>query len=227
MARELLYKRAETEMRRRISDGDWPVGMRLGNEFELAEEFDVSQGTMRRALMTLEADGLLSRKPGRGTLVSAVAPSSGAANGRHGRLRGADGTEAAFEVHRAKASIRPAEGPEAAVFGDTELYYAERLLKLGGARAALEEITLPVELASEFDEEASTDLTEALQAHGLPVAGVEDALSAEVTSMGDSVALSCDRNTALLCITRIARDGEGRPIARQVLRVADPSVTYA
>ena len=41
MARELLYKRAETEMRRRITDGDWAVGTRLGNEFELAEEFEV------------------------------------------------------------------------------------------------------------------------------------------------------------------------------------------
>ena len=44
MARELLYKKAETEMRRRIVEGDWPVGMRLGNEFQLADEFKVSQG---------------------------------------------------------------------------------------------------------------------------------------------------------------------------------------
>ena len=226
MARELLYKRAETEMRRRITKGDWAVGTRLGNEFELAEEFQVSQGTMRRALMSLEADGLLSRKPGRGTIVAAAAV-QGPASAPAGQLRGADGARAAFEIHRTKSSIRAAQGIEAEVFGETRVHHTERLLKFAGARAALEEITLPIDLAPEFDEEASPDLAEALREHGLTAAGVEDALSAELTSMGDSVALSCDRNTPLLCVTRIARDDSGRALARQVLRVADPSITYA
>jgi GntR family transcriptional regulator len=70
MARTPLYKAAETEMIRRIEAGEWEVGKRLPNEFVLAEEFKVSQGTMRRALMTLEGMGLLNRKPGRGTLVA-------------------------------------------------------------------------------------------------------------------------------------------------------------
>ena len=226
MARELLYKRAETEMRRRITEGDWAVGTRLGNEFELADEFQVSQGTMRRALMSLEADGLLSRKPGRGTIVAAVA-AQGPAAAPAGQLRDADGAEAAFEIHRTKSTVRAAEGAEAEVFGETRLHHAERLLKFAGERAALEEIMLPIDLAPEFDDTASPNLTEALEGLGLTPAGVEDALSAELTSMGDSVALSCDRNTPLLCVTRIARDDSGRVLARQVLRVADPSITYA
>ena len=151
MARELLYKRAETEMRRRITEGDWAVGTRLGNEFELADEFQVSQGTMRRALMSLEADGLLSRKPGRGTIVAAVA-AQGPAAAPAGQLRDADGAEAAFEIHRTKSTVRTAEGAEAEVFGETRLHHAERLLKFAGERAALEEITLPIDLAPEFDD---------------------------------------------------------------------------
>ncbi len=225
MARELLYKRAETEMRRRIAEGDWPVGLRLGNEFELADEFKVSQGTMRRALMTLEADGLLSRKPGRGTLVAAAQAPAGRAAAT-GQLRDVNGSVAAFEIHRGKVSVRPAEGVEVTIFGDTRLHHAERLLKHDGDRAALEEITVPVRLTPGFDEEASVDLIEALEAHGLDAAGVEDELSAHMTTMGDSVALSCDRNTALLSMTRVARDGDGNAIARQVIRVADPTITY-
>jgi DNA-binding transcriptional MocR family regulator len=79
MARTPLYKAAETEMIRRIEAGEWEVGKRLPNEFVLAEEFKVSQGTMRRALMTLEGMGLLNRKPGRGTLVARPGPALRAA----------------------------------------------------------------------------------------------------------------------------------------------------
>lgn len=225
MARELLYKKSEEEMRRRIMVGDWPVGMRLGNEFELAAEFNVSQGTMRRALMALEAEGLLSRKPGRGTVVAADhAPAK--VSTETGRLRGVDGSAANFEIHRAKATVRDAQGDEAELFGAAKLHHAERLLKLAGSRAALEDVVLPVEMAEEFDEDSSIDLAEALREHGLTPAGLEDALSARITSMSESVALSCDRNTPLLCVTRIARDGSGKAIARQVIRVADPDVVY-
>ena len=37
MARVPLYKATETEMIRRITDGEWAVGLRLPNEFGLAE----------------------------------------------------------------------------------------------------------------------------------------------------------------------------------------------
>ena len=86
MARVPLYKKAETELLRRIRSGSWPVGTRIGNEFELAEEFGVSQGTMRRALMSVEAMGLLHRKPGRGTVVADPGAAQTAPTGprRHG-----------------------------------------------------------------------------------------------------------------------------------------------
>lgn len=79
MARTPLYKTAEAEILRRIRAGDWPPGLRLGNEFDLAAEFGVSQGTMRRALMAVEAMGYLDRKPGRGTLVAAPREAGAAA----------------------------------------------------------------------------------------------------------------------------------------------------
>ncbi len=74
MAREPLYRKTEEEMLRRIRSGDWEIGRRLPNEFSLADEFGVSQGTMRRALITLEGMGLLTRKPGRGTIVAKATP---------------------------------------------------------------------------------------------------------------------------------------------------------
>ena len=45
-------------------------GEMLPNEFKLASEYQVSQGTVRKALMALEADRLIVRKQGRGTYVA-------------------------------------------------------------------------------------------------------------------------------------------------------------
>ncbi|MCU4653049.1 GntR family transcriptional regulator [Roseibacterium sp. SDUM158016] len=228
MARTPLYKAAEAEMIRRIEAGTWEVGRRLPNEFVLAEEFGVSQGTMRRALMTLEGMGLLSRKPGRGTIVAETVetPEAPTAARTAAQLRDADGQPVAFEVHRAKSATRGADEAELALFGKPRLAAVERLLKRNGERAALEETLIPETLIPALDEDAPVDLEAFLIAHGLDPAGTEASVSAGITTMADSVALSCDRHTPLLVIRRVARDGKGRAIALQVMRVAAEDVTW-
>ena len=57
------------ELRRRIDLGEWLGGVRVPPERLLAEEFAVARNTVRRALATLEDDGLLARQVGRGTFV--------------------------------------------------------------------------------------------------------------------------------------------------------------
>jgi len=226
MARTPLYKTAEAEMIRRIREGNWPVGQRLPNEFVLAEEFKVSQGTMRRALMSLEGMGLLDRKPGRGTLVARpkATTTPAAAPPGTGRLVDADGAPLVFEVYRARSGTRDATPEEAAIFGPVRLATLERTLRRDGTRAALDLVTVPEALQPALDEDAAPDLAELLADAGLASAGVEDRLTAAVTSMSDSVALSCDRHTALIVLTRTARDAGGAAIARQTLRlIADGS----
>jgi GntR family transcriptional regulator len=227
MARTPLYKAAEAEMIRRIETGEWEVGRRLPNEFVLAEEFKVSQGTMRRALITLEGQGLLSRKPGRGTIVARREGVPTGASTRAGGTILSDGTEARFEVHRAKSALRGADAAETALFGTGRLTSLERLLKLGGDRAGLEEISAPEAVLPVPDEAAPVDLGAFLSAHGLVPEAIEDEVAAEVTSLGDSVTLACDRHTALLVVTRTARDGTGRVLARQRMRLIADGLSYA
>ena len=52
-----------------ISSGRTPPGAALPNEKELAERFQVSIGTLRRAVEELVADHILVRQQGRGTFV--------------------------------------------------------------------------------------------------------------------------------------------------------------
>lgn len=55
----------------KINSGDYPVGELLPSEFELCKQFGVSRTTVREALRYLNDMGLLSRRPGVGTLIRA------------------------------------------------------------------------------------------------------------------------------------------------------------
>jgi GntR family transcriptional regulator len=229
MARLPLYKATETEMIRKITTGEWAVGLRLPNEFGLADEFGVSQGTMRRALITLEGMGLLERKPGRGTIVSAPTPSqpdSAPLQARGGVLRDATGAAVILQVHRARADTRGADAAELALFGEARLATLSRLFHRDGLRAARDEVALPEALLPALDEDAATDLADLLGDAGIAFARIDETLTATVTTMGDAVALACDRYTALLVLTRTARDAGGKAIARQRLEVIAQGIAY-
>lgn len=223
MARTPLYKTAETEMVSRITKGEWEIGRRLPNEFQLAEEFGVSQGTMRRALISLEGMGYLSRKPGRGTLVAANSPQ--AATGHTGAtvspvLLDADGAPIALDSFRARRETRHATSSEADAMGAARVAVLERTLKSGGDRAALETVVVPEALIAALDEDAPVELDALLAHHGLHTARLSATASAEMTDMTQSVALSVDRHTALLAVTIRAHDAKDQVIAIQVLRIA-------
>lgn len=67
-----LYQRIFGVLHQRIENGIYPAGEQLRTEVELAEEFQVSKGTIRQALAVLAERGLIERKQGSGTFVAEV-----------------------------------------------------------------------------------------------------------------------------------------------------------
>ncbi|MFF0448332.1 GntR family transcriptional regulator [Streptomyces sp. NPDC004609] len=67
-----IHAQISEHIRLRIAGGEWPAHYRLKSEPELAQEFGVSRGTVRRALMTLIEEGLLRQVRGRGTFVTST-----------------------------------------------------------------------------------------------------------------------------------------------------------
>ena len=65
-----LYYQLETILRKRISSGELARGDLLPSEEALAKEYNLSRITVRQALSSLESDGLIVRKRGKGTFVS-------------------------------------------------------------------------------------------------------------------------------------------------------------
>jgi DNA-binding FadR family transcriptional regulator len=57
------------DLRRRIAAGEWQANETMPNERDLAVQFGVARNTVRSAFAHLEAEGLISRQVGRGTIV--------------------------------------------------------------------------------------------------------------------------------------------------------------
>ena len=64
-----LYAQVRDRLIERIKSGQWKPGQLIPNEFEIAAEFGVSQGTARKAIGELASERLLLRRQGRGTFV--------------------------------------------------------------------------------------------------------------------------------------------------------------
>lgn len=65
-----IYLQLRDRLIERIASGDWKPGNALPSELDLAREFQVAPGTMRKALDLMEAMRLLTRHQGRGTFVN-------------------------------------------------------------------------------------------------------------------------------------------------------------
>jgi len=68
-----LYQQIKRLMIQALESGEWRPGQAIPSEQELAVRFQVSQGTVRKAIDELAADNLLIRRQGKGTFVASHA----------------------------------------------------------------------------------------------------------------------------------------------------------
>jgi len=64
-----LYQRLHDELLGKITRGEWRPDQAIPTEIELTRTYGVAIGTIRKAVETLVAEGLLERSQGRGTFV--------------------------------------------------------------------------------------------------------------------------------------------------------------
>lgn len=69
-----IHEQISEALRARIRSGELPVGSRLPTESALMEEFGVARGTVRRALRTLNEQGIVQTLRGKGTYVRSGRP---------------------------------------------------------------------------------------------------------------------------------------------------------
>ena len=61
-----LYRQIKSLLLQRLESGEWRPGEAIPSESELATRFNVSQGTVRKAIDEMAAENLLIRRQGQG-----------------------------------------------------------------------------------------------------------------------------------------------------------------
>ncbi len=139
-----LYKQIKSLLVQRLQQGEWKPGEPIPSEHDLAARFQVSQGTVRKAVEELAAENLLVRRQGKGTFVATHTEPR--AQFRFLRLVPDDGpvvpAQSTFlECRRVKASAEIAQQLE--LRAAEPVIYLRRLLSMGGAPLVLDDIWLP------------------------------------------------------------------------------------
>jgi len=142
-----LYRQIKEFMIRSLEAGEWNPGDAIPSEGELAARFNVSQGTVRKAIDEMASENLLIRRQGKGTFVASH--DDPRSFYRFLRLVPDDGNvEHAVSVPLSCATEK-AGGEVAAVLGirvGDPVIHVERLLRFNGEPVVLDQIYLIAEL---------------------------------------------------------------------------------
>lgn len=226
-----LYTQVREEMLRRLADGVWQPGAMLPSEQELARMLGVSQGTVRKALDALTADGVLVRRQGRGTFVAEfeesrilfqffrLAPDSG---------------ERFFPVSTVlKRSSGAADESERAALGlekKAKVWRIDRVRFHGTEPILTETLSLPVERFPKLGElgEIPNNVYQLYSSeYGITIARSSEQIKAIAATEHDAEHLKCQEGTPLLLISRTAYDFGDRPVEFRRSHCLTETVHYA
>lgn len=210
-----LYRQVRDKLIRRLADGEWAPGAPLPSEMQLAAEFGVSQGTVRKALDALAAENLVVRRQGRGTFVA-----------RHDEERIMfqffklvhDTGKRIFPESRLLSLTRSrsnaAERANLILNPSATVVRIRRLRSIDGRPAIVETLTLPEAL---FPDIADLELPNNLYGlyvmrFGIAVARAQEKLKAVSASDEEAAILDVEVGTPLLQINRLALSLDQVPV---------------
>jgi GntR family transcriptional regulator len=139
-----LYRQIKQLLVASLEQGEWRPGELIPSEMELAARFQVSQGTVRKAIDDLAAENLLVRRQGKGTFVATHHEPR--AQYRFLRLQpdeGSDGPAQSrfLECRRQRASAEVAALLE--IKAGDPVVFVRRLLTFNDVPTVLDDIWLP------------------------------------------------------------------------------------
>lgn len=212
-----LYQRVADRIANRIYDGHWRPGEPIPNEFALAEEFSVSQGTIRKAMSVVEEKGLVDRQQGRGTFVRKL--SEERSYFHFFRLAHPQGERVTPEPDKESVSTRSATEFERKTLNlnaNDKVIAIERLRCVNGLRATCEHIVVSLSSFPGLTSLAE-DLPLALypyyhQQYGIFVLRADEYISAIAADDQTAADLNIDVGSPTLQVNRTAFDMKDRAV---------------
>ncbi len=211
-----LYMQLHDALTERVTTGQWRPGTTLPNEGDLAREFGVSAGTMRKALDLMEAERLVTRRQGRGTFVNDQATEESAA--RFCNIRALDGRRVAAqfrEVWMAQGQADETERQRLGLREDNNRVHRIRRLRTDGDRPLMvEDVCLPAGLfPNRPDGKAGmTHIVVLAQQHGIMLGRAEERVSIGLAAPEVANLLEVAPNSALMVLDRVTHALDGRQV---------------
>jgi len=225
-----LYMQIQQLLFERLRKGEWGPGELLPSEMKLAAEYDVHQGTIRKALDEIAAQHLVVRQQGKGTFVTdgtmhrpfyflRIQPKSGSNKFP---------TTEFLSCTREKAS---AEEQRMLQAGIPEVIRLVKLRRFDRRPAIVERITIRGDLIpglehliKELRPETTYTLLE--ERYRVLILRVVERLGAVAATAGDAKLLAVAKGDPLLQIDRIAYSLDGCPVEWRVSRCNAQSHEY-
>jgi GntR family transcriptional regulator len=214
-----LYRQIKGLILQALESGEWRPGQSIPSEQELAVRFNVSQGTVRKAIDEMAADNILVRRQGRGTYVAShtdprqmfrflrLVPESGDLL--------AHPKSVPVDCWRAKAGQEAAR--ILAIEPGARIIILRRVLQFGRKPIVADEIYLPEELFEGLNMEMLQVWNSSLYSlfetrFGLRMIRAQERIRAVAADRSDAELLQVTEGTPLLSVERVTYTYGDKPV---------------
>jgi GntR family transcriptional regulator len=210
-----LYEQVRRVLVAKIMNGIWKPGQVIENEIDLAKEYGVSVGTMRKALLALETEGLLHRHQGRGTFVAD--PSSDSQRAKFEKLFREDGRPIASTGNVQQIECRVGEASQddlthLDVRDGEQIVQCRQIVSVDDKPCVYREAHVPRQLVPDADVEETWDVFDAAKRYGFHLGRVAEKLYLKRASLAVATALGVEEGIYLLVVDRVIFSFDGKPV---------------
>ena len=213
-----LYRQIKDLIMQGLASGEWRPGEAIPSEAELAIRFNVSQGTVRKAIDEMAAENLVVRKQGKGTYVAShndpraffrflrVVPNEGGVSVP---------LSVPLECWRAKAGLEAARILDIAP--GAPITIVRRVLKFNGKPVVLDEIYLPGEIFQGLSLEVLQEYQGSLYSlfetrFGVRMIRAEERIRAIAADRATAEQLAVEEGSPLLSVERVTYTYGDKPM---------------
>jgi GntR family transcriptional regulator len=217
-----LYKEVKNRLTRELAAGDWKPGEAIPSETKLADRFNVSIGTIRKAIDELVAERILLRQQGRGTFVATHTEDRTLFYFFH--IVGKDGSREVptlelLSFKRVKAGA--VEEEKLGLERGAGVFRIQNLLHLGGGPVVFDEITVPQALFPDLSEDIFAAREGTIYGlyqarYGISVLRISERLAADHAPARAATLLAIPTDSPALAIKRVAYTYDDTPVEYRV-----------
>ena len=210
-----LYLQVRDVLAERIASHAWKPSTVIPNEGDLAREFGVSSGTMRKALDLLEAERLLTRRQGRGTYVNDQA--SADLSTRYTKIWGLKGEHITGDISLVRSEETEANEAECLrlrLKPSDRVHRVQRVRAYKGEAFLVEDIALPAHLFPGVAgrKETPPRIVSLAQEFGILLGKCEERVYVGTAAADVAQRLNLAPDAPVLVLDRVIFDLDGRPV---------------